>query len=293
MIVIEIPRKKMSRLVLWIKSKNSTLISMMWDLFASMANHAIRKILSILKNTDIHIGKRMRNHHGEKMCHHKKGMSRYKKKMRKRGLVAHFNEIESIDNVFIHADPGKRWWNQTAFISKAVCWRPERWSASYTVGRSWKYQTEVLDGDAWRFLLILEFLLFCQSEGSTQYALFTLQLIWEEIDPISNIGALKELFGLELAGPFKLLNESECTAANKISYLNHRFYYDPPEFQVRNIFEIHWHIFNLWSNVVCFGWWRLSYGVPHWIFPWQSSGNACFCWFQCGSRRLCHNTAGW
>merc|ERR1712071_155261 len=43
--------------------------------------------------------------------------------------------------------------------------------------------------------------------------------------------ALKELFGLELAGPFKLLNESECTAANKISYLNHRFYYDPPEFQ--------------------------------------------------------------
>lgn len=44
--------------------------------------------------------------------------------------------------------------------------------------------------------------------------------------------ALKELLGLELVGPFELLNKSDCALSQKVDYLNNwRFYYDPPEFQ--------------------------------------------------------------
>lgn len=44
--------------------------------------------------------------------------------------------------------------------------------------------------------------------------------------------ALKELLGLELVGPFKQLDESDCAVSKKMNYLNDwRFYYDPPEFQ--------------------------------------------------------------
>lgn len=53
------------------------------------------------------------------------------------------------------------------------------------------------------------------------------------------IGAFKEPLGLDLVGPFELLNQSLESLSNTSivkDFKDWRFYYDPPEFQVCFIF---------------------------------------------------------